>query len=147
VRAAFSHIGDNMDKRITDREVYPAIWILLVSLAGAFFIWKYLLHEPTISRCWIYQTWNIYCPGCGGTRALLMLIKGKLLQSFWYHPVVPVTVGLTGMYMTSQTIWRLRGKSGWVLHFHSICVPSLLGLVIINCLFKNLLWLVFGIVM
>jgi len=31
---------------------------------------------------------GLYCPGCGGTRAVRSLLKGDLWQSFINHPVV-----------------------------------------------------------
>ena len=38
---------------ITDREAYPAAWITLAALVGAFLIWRFALGEPTVSRCWV----------------------------------------------------------------------------------------------
>ena len=51
---------------MTDREAYPAAWITLAVLAGAFLLWRFVLGEPTVSRCWIWEHWHVYCPGCGG---------------------------------------------------------------------------------
>lgn len=134
-----------MDRRMTDREVYPAIWIVLAGLAAAFFTWKYLLHEPTVSRCWFYQTWKLYCPGCGGTRALEALGKGNLMQSLWFHPAVPIVVLWATVYMTSQTTWRLRKKNGWVLHYDQRWPKWLVWLLAGNWICRNLLLLGFGI--
>lgn len=41
-----------------------------------------------ISNCSIRNKYSIYCPGCGGTRALLALIDGKILTSLYYNPLV-----------------------------------------------------------
>ena len=64
-------------RSITDREAYPAAWITLAVLAGAFLLWRFALGEPTISRCWVWEHWHIFCPGCGGTRALIALARGN----------------------------------------------------------------------
>lgn len=40
------------------------------------------------SECYFKVHWNIYCPGCGGTRALLALIRGDVVQSMKYNPIV-----------------------------------------------------------
>lgn len=128
-----------MNRRMTDREVYPAIWVTLAALLMAFLGWKYLLGQPTVSGCWFYSRWGVYCPGCGGTRALIALGKGRLLQALWYHPAVPVTALWAGAYLLSQTLWRLRGKRGRVLRYHPACPVVLLWLILANWLLKNLL--------
>ena len=42
-------------RRMTDREVYPAAWILVGMLALAYLIWRYALGSPTVSRCWVWE--------------------------------------------------------------------------------------------
>jgi hypothetical protein len=148
-RAAFSNMrayGEEiMDHRITDREFYPAIWITIVALVLGYGIWRYALDMPTISSCWVWGNWQVYCPGCGGTRSLLALIQGDILRSFYYHPALPVLVIVLSIYLISQTVWRLRKKQGWVLHYRSSWVPCMLAILILNCLIRNILWLGFGI--
>lgn len=39
--------------------------------------------------CLFHLITGFYCPGCGGTRAVRMLIHGRVLASFCYHPFVP----------------------------------------------------------
>lgn len=38
--------------------------------------------------CLFYCATGIYCPGCGGSRAIKYLVKGEILKSLWYHPLV-----------------------------------------------------------
>lgn len=132
-------------KQITDREAYPAAWVILAALGMAFLLWKYGLGGPVISRCWIWEHWHLYCPGCGGTRAVIALAHGRLLRSFYYHPAVPVTAALAAVYMISQTLWRMRGRRGWVLRYDQRWPAMLVGLFLVNCAVRNLLWLGFGI--
>ena len=134
-----------MNRQMTDREVYPAAWITVAVLAAVFLIWRYVLHAPAVSGCWVYRTWHLYCPGCGGTRALIALAKGQLLQALWFHPIVPVTAIWASIYLASQTLWRLRGRSGWALHYDSRWPIWLLRLLVANWIVRNLLMLGFGI--
>lgn len=134
-----------MNRKLTDREVYPAAWITLAILLAAAAVWKYGLGAPTIAGCSIYRQLGIYCPGCGGTRAVEALLSGNLLRSFLYHPLVPVSVLLGVAYMVSQTIWRLRKGRGWVLHYHTFWPTALLGLLLANWALRNILLLGFGI--
>lgn len=40
-------------------------------------------------KCDFLSKTGLYCPGCGGTRAVKCLLKGDLIRSFLYHPFVP----------------------------------------------------------
>ena len=132
---------------VTDREAYPAAWITLGVLAAAFLIWRFALGEPTVSRCWVWEHWRVYCPGCGGTRALIALARGQLGAALRYHPPVVITLALAGAYLLSQTVWRLRGRRGWVLHYRPWWPAVIVGLFLANCLVRNALWLGFGILL
>lgn len=134
-----------MNRRVTDKEMYPALWIVLVVCGAGFLLWRYPLGQPTISGCWLWQCFKVYCPGCGGTRALVALSGGEWAKAFYYHPAVPVTAGIVAIYLLSQTIWHLRGKKGWALHYNPRWPWLLLGLLLANCAVRNLLWLGFGI--
>lgn len=131
--------------KITDKEVYPAMWVTLFCAAGAYLLWRYMLGAPTISSCWIWKHLHLYCPGCGGTRALIALAQGHPLLALWYHPAVPLAVVWWTIYMASQTIWRLRGKTGWVLRYSDRWLAAFALIVGINCIVHNLLLAAFGI--
>lgn len=133
-----------MNNRVTDKEIYPALWVLLVTLGIAYLLWRYWLGQPTISGCWIWRTWGVYCPGCGGTRSLEALCRGRVIMSLYYHPAVPVMAGGVTVYLVSQTIWRLRGRRGAVLRYSPRWSMLLVGLLLANCAIRNLLWLGFG---
>ncbi|MDO4315779.1 MAG: DUF2752 domain-containing protein [Oscillospiraceae bacterium] len=134
-----------MDKRMTDREVYPTAWITLGALGAAFLIWKHLLGAPVVSGCWFYRSWHVYCPGCGGTRAVTALAHGRLLEALYYHPAVPVTAVLAAVYLSSQTVRRLRGGRGWALRYDVRWPRLLMALLLANCVLRNLLLIGFGI--
>jgi len=134
-----------MDRRVTDREVYPAIWILIILMGIGYLLWKGPLGSPTISGCWIYQNLHVYCPGCGGTRALEALAQGELLRSFYTHPIVPGTVLWVVVYLTSQTIQRLRKGRGWALRYHAGWVTVFFAVLILQWIIKNILLLVFSV--
>ena len=131
--------------KITDKEVYPAMWVALVCAAGAYFLWRYVLGAPTISGCWVWKHLHLYCPGCGGTRALIALFHGQFFRALWYHPAFVLGAVWWVVYMASQAIWRLRRQKGWVLHYSDRWLIGLLLVAGINCVVRNFLLVTLGI--
>lgn len=41
-----------------------------------------------LPECEFLAVTGLYCPGCGGTRAVKSLLRGDLIRSFLYHPFV-----------------------------------------------------------
>lgn len=60
--------------------------------------------------CLFYRLSRLYCPGCGGTRAVQALLHGNLLSSFFYHPFVLYCAVLYAWFMLSHTIERICQK-------------------------------------
>ncbi len=91
--------------------------------------------------------WGIYCPGCGGTRAAIALIRGQLLTAFWYHPLVPYSAIVGGGFMLTQGLHRMGFKKirGW--RYHNWYLTGFVLLFGCNFLIKNILRLVWGITM
>ena len=48
-----------------------------------------------------------YCPGCGGRRAVDLLLAGHPLRSFFYHPLVLYTVVLFSFILLRLVFDRL----------------------------------------
>lgn len=111
----------------------------------------YWLYDVVLYPLWPFHgcIWDvffdIYCPGCGGTRAIMALSKGKLLTSLWYHPVVVYGVALYGIFMVSQLLalvsrGRIRG-----IRFHNWYLYLSVIIIVVNCLAKNYLRIRHGI--
>lgn len=117
--------------------------------AAALFVLAYLAARPFLPGgfCIFSDLLGFYCPGCGGTRALLALLRGRLLLSVWYHPLVPYMAGIYLGFMGSQGLSRLGWKRirGW--RFHNWYLWTALGLLCANFVIKNILRLCFGILM
>lgn len=47
-----------------------------------------LLGIPESTECLVRKHFQIYCPGCGGTRAVQALLRLQFAQSLCYNPVV-----------------------------------------------------------
>jgi hypothetical protein len=104
-----------------------------------------ILPNIDIPSCMIYTVLGLYCPGCGGTRAVSALLHGHFLQSLWYHPLVLYTVLIFGTFMISQTLERLKIGKVRGLRFREWHFYVALIILVINWIGKNVLLYAFHI--
>ena len=62
------------------------------------------------SGCLIRNRFHIYCPGCGGTRAVEALLRLQLEQSLYYNPVVILLIIVTVCIVIIRFIESKSGK-------------------------------------
>ncbi len=126
-------------------------WIGITALAGAvalavLYQCVFRHYLPTVP-CFFNVFFGIYCPGCGGTRALIALLHGDVLKALWYHPFVPYFAVVYLGFLLTQGLQRLGVKKirGW--RFHEWYLWTGLVILIVNFVVKNILRLKFGILM
>lgn len=132
-------------------ELYP-VGLLLLSVAAVvipvlrIFVLPWMDSLPLGCAFWTFL--GVYCPGCGGTRAVKALLDGHLLESLWYHPLVMYGVVLYFSLMISWTFAKLHLfgiKRG--LKFRAGYFYGMLVVIAVNFILKNVLKFCFGIVM
>ena len=134
------------NQRSLEGQLYIAGWIfLLVGSIGSFLYLHIIVPRLQGYTCVVYRLFGIYCPGCGGTRAVSALLTGHPLLATWYHPLVTYTVVIFGGFMLSQTLARLHiGRiKGW--RFHEWHLYAAVGIMIGNFILKNISLLKFHI--
>lgn len=116
---------------------------LAAALAAAVFS-VFDLTFPSI-HCIMRSMIGLYCPGCGGSRALFCLLHGQIGKSLYYNPVVFYTVSVVLIYLVSQTVSRMtKGKvSG--LRFQTYWCYVGAALLVGNFIWKNYYLIVKGI--
>lgn len=120
-----------------DKLLFP-LSLLGLSLLGMILALRHFFPEWIRSLyCPFLRFTGLYCPGCGGQRALEQLSHGGLFQSLYYHPAVLPLVLYMLIYMLSQSINRLsRGRTkalcfkGWHLYVFA-------ALVLLQWIVKN----------
>lgn len=140
--------GQKMDKHI-NVFFYRAGFILLgiyvlVALVMRFY-WPAGIHLPK-SGCIFQVILGMYCPGCGGTRAVLAFLQGRILQSVWYHPLILYGVVFYLLFMVSQTAVRVFPRCKG-MRFRAWYLYGALVLTGMNFILKNVLKLCFDIYM
>lgn len=131
-----------------ERILYWAALILLLTAVLIFIAEKVTgkhLYD-FMPPCLFLSLTGLYCPGCGGTRAIRFLLQGQLIKSLLYHPLVPYTAVLGGWYLISHTVELVsKGKYPVGMRYRDVYLYGALGLVLINWTVKNLFILLCGI--
>lgn len=95
--------------------------------------------------CLFYKITGLFCPGCGGTRSVHALMDGNLIASIRYNPIVLYGVFIYIWYMISNTIeYVSKHKIKIGMKYHDIYLWIGLVLLILFCLIRNFLLLVYG---
>lgn len=89
--------------------------------------------------CIINKVTGYYCPGCGGTRAVLSLFHGYVFESLKYNPVVAYGVFLFLWYMATNTIEKIsKGRFMIGMNYKDRYIWIGFGIMMINFLLKNI---------
>ena len=92
--------------------------------------------------CLFHLFTGFYCPGCGGTRAILLLLKGDVAGSLKYHPfvfyVVLVLAAELVMFLRSMVKNDLRGNARKMEKRYRLWTSIGVGIVLVNWGVKNI---------
>lgn len=98
-----------------------------------------------VSPCLFHSWFGLYCPGCGGTRAVISLFQGHIVRAFIFHPVVPYAMIIYVWYMVSNTIQLLlKGKYKIGMKYNDRYLWLALWIIIVSCIIKNVVYIGWG---
>lgn len=95
--------------------------------------------------CLFRAVTGLYCPGCGGTRAVWYLLHGHFFLSFRFHPLVPygaVVIFLEGLTFLAS---KFRGRQEIYLGHEKFFLYVAAGIVAVNFAVKNYFLVRYGI--
>lgn len=95
--------------------------------------------------CVFHEVTGLYCPGCGGTRAVKALLGGSLARSFRYNPTVPLAALTFILFMVTQTLERCTGGRVKGIKYRNLYMWLLLAIMLVNCVVRNFLLIRYGI--
>lgn len=76
---------------------FCALCFCIIECAGPV-VWEQLIAR--FPQCSFYRTIGFYCPGCGGTHAVISLLRFRLWESFCCHPFVLYGAVIYIIFMT-----------------------------------------------
>lgn len=100
-----------------------------------------LLHSP----CVFHLLTGLYCPGCGGTRAVRYLLEGQLGNSIQYHPLILYMAVIIMVEFASAVLIKVTGKPKWRHGHEKLLISIAIGIVLVNWFWKNYMLIVYGI--
>ena len=106
----------------------------ILILLGIFIYFFYLNDYFSIPTCPIYTNLGIYCPACGGTRAVISLLHFDFLSSILFNPIVIYTLFFSTLYTDSSTLFSKVLN----INFNLIIKIGII-IIVVNCIIKNIL--------
>lgn len=113
------------------------LYIITCILLGIGFICFLLYHSFNLhfsghlSTCFMNAFLHIYCPGCGGTRAIDYLLHGQILKSFICHPLVVYLLLLFLSYFLPATYTYVIKRNGRKYYrFRPFTLYVMLGIIL-----------------
>lgn len=89
----------------------------VAALCGAalcyLYLWLAPRHPILAPGCTLSRVTHLYCPGCGGTRAVAALLRGDIVRCLRANPIVP-WVGGCAVYLYIRAwiaVWRGRPET------------------------------------
>ena len=85
---------------------------IVLPLAGILFLALLRLLKIPLNHillpCIFHKLTGLYCPGCGGTRAVYWLLKGNVAYSLHYHSIVLYGAVLYVWYIQYRAVCKPR---------------------------------------
>lgn len=139
---------DELLKKFIKQERTAFIWVnvgLILCLTVAL-VWEYSpLSEMLHASCAIHDFFHIYCPGCGGTRAVYLMMHFHPVESFLYHPLVPFVTVLLAEYYVGAVITLIRKNGKRYYYLRDWFCYIALGIILVNWILRNVLLIKFHI--
>ncbi len=93
----------------------------------------------SVFHCRISAAIGLYCPGCGGSRAVLSLCRGRVFEAFLLYPPIPIAAACLLVADLRMALFLL-GRGHMPSRRFGLAVLILcVGSVLLQCVVKNAL--------
>ena len=119
--------------------------IVVAVLVAGFVVVTLLLKDREEMQCAFYSLIGLYCPGCGGTRAVYSLLRLRIFDAIKYNITVPFGAFVYIYYNVRAFIAGLKNDTEYFKNQkYPLCIV-LVAVLLLNFILKNVLLLFFGI--
>lgn len=132
-------------KTLEDELYFYGLIALAFIISGCVLLYAAQVKGVNLPPCIFNVVTGLYCPGCGGTRAVKALINGHILKSIWYHPFVFYGVVVYLWFMISHTIRKFINSNVKGMKYRNIYLYIWLLILILNFIIRNILLIKFNI--
>lgn len=97
------------------------------------------------AECGFRLRHQLYCPGCGGTRALIALLQGDIIASIQYNPITLLFLLDIFLMALFAIIRRISNKKYTFVRFRLLYNLGFLIFIGVYFVLRNYLWVAHGI--
>lgn len=92
-----------------------------------------------LTKCMFLNTFHLYCPGCGGTRALFALLRFDIVASIQYNPTVLAGI-IVYLYYNIRALVEIKRKNEkYFSREKYYLIIIVVAIMIINFFLKNII--------
>lgn len=95
--------------------------------------------------CAVHELFHVYCPGCGGTRALFELLHGNIISSLYYNPAVFLGMLLILYYETGAIITIIKNNGKCYYYQKGILVYGYLCIIMLFTVIRDFMLVAMGV--
>lgn len=96
-----------------------------------------------LEGCTMLKLFKLYCPACGGTRAMWYLLHFDLLHSFIYNPFVPILAAIVLYCDVRALVSFIKGRNNF-FYLSERLTWILVGSLLTFWIIRNILLVFFG---
>lgn len=115
--------------------------ICVVICITLFVIISHILIRNGLYKCSLLEKLHLYCPGCGGTRAVYALLRLDVLSSLIYNPLVLIGGIVYAYYNIRAFIAIKKNDEQYFINQKYILLLICVALVFIYFIVRNILLL------
>lgn len=117
-------------------------WWWMVALPIAIVAGVLFLFNPSeygfYPRCMLYRTTGLYCPGCGGLRAMHQFLHGHVLTALHYNPLAVLSLPFAAFFALQWLRCWLAGQPLPSLVLRPKWIKLLTVVVILFTILRNI---------